>query len=97
MFRKDSFVGSNNTRFMQQNYPVKMVRPGSESLLQLVSREVGSGVHMVSLVAGGASPPRGFPLVTSHLCLPTILLPAIVGLIRCGENDVLLYGLAKVV
>ena len=34
---------------------VRMVRPGSEPLLEQVSREVGSGVHMISL---GAVPPR---------------------------------------
>ena len=38
-----------------------MVPPGSEPLLEQVSREVGSGVHMVSL---GEVPPR-------HL-LPTV-------------------------
>jgi len=48
-------------------------------------------------ITDGATTTNFVPVVTSHLCLPNILLPAVASLIRGEENGVLLYGIAIVV
>jgi hypothetical protein len=82
---------------MQENDPCQDGATWFGATAEQMSDEVGSGLHMISLWGGGASPTPGFPLVSTQICLPNTSLPALAGLIRRGENGVLLFGLAKVV
>jgi hypothetical protein len=68
---KGSFADSKYTRLMQENVPCQNGATGSEPLLEKVSHEVGSRVHMIWL--GAVLPSH---LVASHLRIPTILLRA---------------------
>ena len=92
----DSFVDCSNTRFVQENGRCE----NGATWFRATARAgewCGRFRCACDFIRDVATTPTYSPLVTSHLCLPTILLPAVGGLIRRVENGVLLYGMAKVV